>query len=533
MYDTPSSRAGRNKRYDALLAIALSRRLASPLSGDIARDTIGTVPAAGNLRGTPGSAGAPVVVVGGFASIGDGGGGVFYWSSLPGTDDGGTFFVPNGPGIGTVGPGWSRTYDGPIDIRWFGASTAAADNQPAIQRALDVAATGPFVVYFPTGTFRVASGLSTTVGVTLVGSGRGSTILKYTGAAVTSVLRYHGGACYDFAINGIGIDCQLINANVVLFHLQDVAYFSVADAACYCPSGTGVGTNGVIGLLVEVTGVGQTPPRGFGEIRDFLYTSETSPRTHAGSRGIHLKGFGAPGFGQNVVYVNIAGEINIEQAEYGILFEQTAHCSYVASGYLQGSYINVGLIGAQYNVLLNLAMGNIGQNGAGAPGVHLTLDAGSYDNTILFADFFNPNSGPNALSDLGTRNAFLGTGNTDGSSPSILRRLQLGSDGAGQGTPIVKHYSYLVPGGVAGFGFGAAIAAQGAEERLFVPENGTDIAPGDAVTATPDRPVGGPFMWQGRVSAPGTLALQLVNYSAAPSAPAAGVMWRLCVTKYP
>src|SRR5580700_2679633 len=53
------------------------------------------------------SASTPVVVVGGYWTPGDGGGGLFYWSNTAITDAGGTFIVPvasgGDGGVGAVG----------------------------------------------------------------------------------------------------------------------------------------------------------------------------------------------------------------------------------------------------------------------------------------------------------------------------------------------------------------------------------------------------------------------------------------------
>lgn len=104
--------------------------------------------------------GATVVIAEGCVAPGDGGGGIFYWSSTPGVDDGGTFIVPAAGGgqVGATGPGWKRIHDGTLNVRWFGAW---GDNNPnhtdtaAILNAIAAAKATTKVVFLPQGTYRV------------------------------------------------------------------------------------------------------------------------------------------------------------------------------------------------------------------------------------------------------------------------------------------------------------------------------------------------------------------------------------------
>jgi len=89
------------------------------------------------LRATPGIQGA-VAVLSGYAAPGDGGGGVFTWSSTAGKDDGGT--ILNAAGYGTTAAGWRRIHDGMIDVKWFGAKgDGITEDQDAIERAIAAA----------------------------------------------------------------------------------------------------------------------------------------------------------------------------------------------------------------------------------------------------------------------------------------------------------------------------------------------------------------------------------------------------------
>ena len=128
----------------ALTACAGETRESEPTSG--ALDSAGRTlvqqdftfaSSVATLRATPGKQGA-VAVLGGYAAPGDGGGGVFTWSSTVGKDDDGT--ILNAAGYGATAAGWRRIHDGIIDVKWFGAKgDGIAEDQDAIQRAIAAA----------------------------------------------------------------------------------------------------------------------------------------------------------------------------------------------------------------------------------------------------------------------------------------------------------------------------------------------------------------------------------------------------------
>jgi hypothetical protein len=99
---------------------------------------VGTVLYADNvalLKANIGSATRPIAVLGGYNAIGDGGGGVFYWSpSSALVDNGGTILAHS-----AGGGAWVRIYSGAVDVRWFGAGLGAADDAPLIQHAIEAA----------------------------------------------------------------------------------------------------------------------------------------------------------------------------------------------------------------------------------------------------------------------------------------------------------------------------------------------------------------------------------------------------------
>ena len=95
--------------------------------------------------GTSGTLGATVAIALGCVQPGDGGGGLFYWSTSNIVDDGGTKIVPNGTGGdagdgGASGPGWVRIYCGALNVKWFGTiGNGTADDGAAIQNAINAA----------------------------------------------------------------------------------------------------------------------------------------------------------------------------------------------------------------------------------------------------------------------------------------------------------------------------------------------------------------------------------------------------------
>ncbi len=109
-----------------------------------------TTNAFSDLAAKTGSANSTAFIYG-HTSPDDGGGGWFTWGESPGDDDGGIIVNI----LATPGAAWVRVFTGPIDVRWFGASTAFSDtvNATAIQAAI-AAAVGPLgsgIVFIPPG----------------------------------------------------------------------------------------------------------------------------------------------------------------------------------------------------------------------------------------------------------------------------------------------------------------------------------------------------------------------------------------------
>ena len=122
------------------------------------------------------------VVVRGYKTPNDGGGGIFNWdpSGRATNADGGTTITSTVSGYGEGGADeglWRRLTDGgPYNARWFGATADGTDDQLAIQSALDAVPTGG-VVFIPTGTYVIGDTIEISSGTTLRGDGFG-TLLK-------------------------------------------------------------------------------------------------------------------------------------------------------------------------------------------------------------------------------------------------------------------------------------------------------------------------------------------------------------------
>ncbi len=141
-----------------------------------------------------------LVLLAGFASANDGGGGIFVWrATSTANNDGGTVVRPNS--IPPADPGrWLRDYAGAINVRWFGAGLGAADDAPLIQRAVETAIHIGFpgnnsfggTVYLPAGNYNVRQAIYIEtsdenyrgwISVRITGDGKFNTHIRLTGAS--------------------------------------------------------------------------------------------------------------------------------------------------------------------------------------------------------------------------------------------------------------------------------------------------------------------------------------------------------------
>lgn len=157
------------------------------------------------LQGGTTATSTNVVVRRGYATLADGGGGVFVWTtdtSTPQSVDprGGTLVVPRGlPRTGC----WKRIYSGPLNVRWFGAvGNGAVDDSAAIQAAIDASLpTGQ--VYFPTGSYLVTNTLRITQDRThLFGDGLYATQIFFSPASTPELLKLEkqGGELFQCTV---------------------------------------------------------------------------------------------------------------------------------------------------------------------------------------------------------------------------------------------------------------------------------------------------------------------------------------------
>jgi hypothetical protein len=124
------------------------------------------------------------VVMHGRSTAGDGAGGTFIWrsgdqSANVTADPGeGVWVAPDSATTGASGA-WQRLYDGPVNVRWWGAvGDEVTDDTTAIQNAIDYAWDASLHdVYFPGGTYLV-TGLRVYSGTTYRGVSPVETIIK-------------------------------------------------------------------------------------------------------------------------------------------------------------------------------------------------------------------------------------------------------------------------------------------------------------------------------------------------------------------
>jgi hypothetical protein len=116
------------------------------------------------------------VIVRGYRTAGDGGGGIFHWQIQETlADDDGCILRPNGAAPGA----WVRKINSSISVKWWGAAgNNEADDTDALQRAINVAERLGCELYVPAGVFRVARSLELQRIVSIRGAGRATTSIR-------------------------------------------------------------------------------------------------------------------------------------------------------------------------------------------------------------------------------------------------------------------------------------------------------------------------------------------------------------------
>lgn len=155
-------------------------------TADLPGTTFSWVDTRANLRALAAPTGATSKVVGleGCLAAGDGGGGVFFWSSIDTTpDDNGTVIQPTG---GAAAGRWRRIDSGPLNARWFGAGLGAADDRATLQAVIDLvspaAAASSIYPRAPSTIFNLAAAHYCQIADLLLAIQSGS---PSTGAAIT------------------------------------------------------------------------------------------------------------------------------------------------------------------------------------------------------------------------------------------------------------------------------------------------------------------------------------------------------------
>lgn len=264
------------------------------------------------------------------------------------------------------------------------------------------------VARLPAGKYKINQGLTSPGNIYIFGDGRESSYLYYTGA--TTII---GGALLKFdttsafRVSSLGFRCtQAVIGNLSKgLHLENCVYFE-ADNLSFGASGASSGTNNIGGLLCDQTSGGFVPPRGSGCIRNILYVVEPTDSGASSSRGVHIKGHPS----QQMEFVTLIGEGDIEHAYYGVHFENCANCSIYQWQMRGATNTEIRLTNAD-NTLIVAPM----ISPAPAVGTGIYIDADCLD-TLVINTAWNFSSGAPAASlvDLGTRTNILVPGAATG-----------------------------------------------------------------------------------------------------------------------
>jgi hypothetical protein len=156
-----------------------------------------------DLRANPGCTVDQCAFVEGNATVGDGGAGIFRWTSDTTTaDNNGTVIVPSAsPRTGC----WKRLFTGPVNVQWFGTTDAA------IRAAVAALPSGGGAVYLPSGTYTctgtgspplAAITLANVNNVTIYGDGNGSTLTLAKNVRLMNVSNVSGLDVYGLRFVG-------------------------------------------------------------------------------------------------------------------------------------------------------------------------------------------------------------------------------------------------------------------------------------------------------------------------------------------
>lgn len=175
------------------------------------------------------------VVVSGYATASDLGGGVFWWNGADSTaDNAGTVIQPNAGGVGR----WLRVLPGKeYNVRWFGAKGDNATNDTtAIATAKTVALAAAGTLHFPSGTYLSATPLAYTTacriraepGARLKLTAAAPYVVSIDGSATSNI---YGADVRDLILDGVGHCADgLVLKNVISSYFLNVRVTNVTGA---------------------------------------------------------------------------------------------------------------------------------------------------------------------------------------------------------------------------------------------------------------------------------------------------------------
>lgn len=150
-----------------LFTIGSSQRLLSAKAADWlhAADWGGTATVQATLKARAGARSGQQMLLAGYTSVGDGGGGLFVWDAAStATDDGGTIINPTDNTTGR----WYRIYNGGVRVAWFGLDeTGTSDTRASLNSIL---ATHKHVIFSRDASYKISSHLSVGAGAVLEGN---------------------------------------------------------------------------------------------------------------------------------------------------------------------------------------------------------------------------------------------------------------------------------------------------------------------------------------------------------------------------
>lgn len=238
-------------------------------------------------QASSGQLGASVVIAEGACVPGDGGGGVFIWATdANASDDGGTVIVPLGGGVGASGAEgcWKRIYEGPLNVKWFGAisdegSAHDSRNVTAIQAAIAAAWIGAGELYFPAGTYRV----NAAIGLPSPTSYSTARAIRLRGATIQHTEMY-GGTQFGTVIRQVtsGTHLFVASAAVPTDGTSPVPRYTFEHLVLLGPVTDPSGSSGGDGILVQAAAGGSAVVP--------IVNMDTVVVAHFDGAGVHLRG---------------------------------------------------------------------------------------------------------------------------------------------------------------------------------------------------------------------------------------------------